>query len=133
MSKILVIDDSEEFREVIQELLLEEGHDVSVAGSADQGLRMCELETFDLVFCDLVLPSDAPEDELFPDEENDSAMIGVHAIHNLAKNFPEMPIVAVSGQLTGAPLKALERYGAKKCLSKPFGRDVLLATVNELL
>ena len=128
MKKVLVIDDCKDFTEVVNELLSDAGYGVSVVDNAEDGIRRCEEESFDIVLCDLVLPS--PDSGGIFDDSNDSAMVGVHTIHALSTKFPKLPIIAVSGQLTGSPLKSIERFGAVTCLSKPFGRDELLAAVD---
>ena len=60
-------------------------------------------------------------------------MVGVHAIHKISQNFPHVPVVAISGALTGAPLQAIQQFGAHTTLSKPFGRDELQAAIEYAL
>ena len=132
MKKILIIDDSADFREMVKDMLEDADYEVSEASSAEKALSLCEREKFSLIICDLVLPVvEEPDSE--PLEENDSVMVGVGAIQKLSTLYPSVPIIAVSGQMTGAPLKAMVKFGAISCLSKPFGRDELLRAVTAVL
>ena len=126
------IDDCEDFRETVYEILADAGYAVEVADGPDTALAHCEDKTFDLFLCDLVLP-DQGDEYSDGNTEAASAMVGVHTIRELANRFPGTPVVAVSGELTGAPLAAMESFGAVSCLSKPFGRDELLAAIEGAL
>jgi CheY-like chemotaxis protein len=130
MARVLVVDDCEEFREVISDFLAEAGYEVTPASDAEAAMDLCDKTRFDLVLCDLVLPCEAQE---VLDEESGSAMAGVNVIFRLSKAHPEMPIVAISGHLTGSSLQGISRFGAVRCLSKPFSQEDLLQAVQSLL
>ena len=55
-ASILVIDDEAGIRDSLEVLLMLEGYSVKMAADGDQGLRILELENFDLVLLDLALP-----------------------------------------------------------------------------
>ena len=55
-ANILVIDDESEVREVLRDLLAEEGHTVVTCADGESGLTRLEEETFDLVMTDLAMP-----------------------------------------------------------------------------
>jgi DNA-binding response OmpR family regulator len=55
-ASILVIDDEAGIRESLEILLTLEGYQVRMANDGEQGLRILELENFDLVLLDLALP-----------------------------------------------------------------------------
>jgi CheY-like chemotaxis protein len=105
MKKLLIVDDCKEFCEALGELLSEAGYEISCAGDAAEALKLCENESFALVFCDIALPSGKGG---ILDEHGGSAM-------------------------TGMPLQGLTSFGAARCLSKPFSREDLLATVEDVL
>lgn len=131
MTRVLVIDDCEDFRESVFDILEDAGFEVAIADGPESAANTMQEQTFDVVLCDLVMPVDDDEFQSESAEsQNDSAMVGVHTIHALAKKCPNVPIVAISGALTGAPLAAMRSFGAVKCLSKPFGRVDLLEAVD---
>jgi CheY-like chemotaxis protein len=125
MSRLLVIDDCDEFRETLGEMLKECGHEVAVASGPAEAESLIEKGGFELFLCDLVMPADELDDS--------SAMVGVHFISYLAKKYPEIPVVAISGELTGDPLEAVRHFGARGALSKPFSQPQLLRLVREVL
>ena len=128
MTRVLVIDDCEEFCEVVSELLDDAGYQVTVVSDSDQALALCEGQEFEVVLCDLVMP--LPGDEQVIEEEDGSAMVGLHVVSQLHEKFPHIPIIIISGQLVGGPLAALQQFGAQAALSKPFGQDELVATIE---
>ena len=129
MTRVLVIDDCEELRLIVGDLLEDLGMEVFSAEDVKAAWKQLDSQSFDLVLCDLVMPLDEEDDE----EDNSSAMVGVHAIHELSKRYPKLPIVASSGELTGEPLRAIRQFGALTTISKPFGQEELRAAVEYAL
>lgn len=132
MTKILLIDDSEDLRLVVEELLEDMGLECQTAGDVSTAMQVLDESPIDVVLCDLVLPVEdgTEEDREEGEPENTSAMVGVHAIHNISQKFPSLPVVAISGALVGGPLESMKRFGALTTLSKPFGRDELQAVIE---
>lgn len=120
MSKILVVDDDSQVLQVVSEMLRIEGHDVVMAANGRQALDQFEHDDFDLVVTDIIMP----EQE------------GLETIANLRRREHYVPIIAISGGGRAGNLDYLEtaRYiGADGILAKPFGRQDLLATVDQVL
>lgn len=57
MNRILLVDDDADYQLVIKELLEMEGYEVSLAGSAAEGLTLYKRQTYDLVISDLKMVS----------------------------------------------------------------------------
>ena len=131
MKTVLVIDDSEELRETVKEILADAGYGVKMAGSVSEARGVCEESRPDLVICDLVLPIDDSDTD--GEDGMESAMAGVSAIAELSKMHDGLPVIAISGELVGAPLETMTQFGAVKALSKPFSRDDLLSAVEQSL
>jgi PAS domain S-box-containing protein len=55
-ANILVIEDEEEVRQLLYDVLISGGHKVEVASDGNQGLKLFETREFDLVFTDLGMP-----------------------------------------------------------------------------
>ena len=125
MTRILLVDDCEDLRDAVHELLHDLGMECVSTSDLSSALTELEAAPIDLVLCDLVLPVE--ED---PTDENASAMVGVHAIHTISRKYPLIPVVAISGALTGAPLNNMTQFGATSSLSKPFGQEELRATIE---
>jgi len=54
--KILIVDDNEDIRTTLDELLTEHGYAVSTAASGDEGIRKASKENPDLVLLDTAMP-----------------------------------------------------------------------------
>lgn len=114
MKHILVVDDEPPIREVIGDLLRDEGYNVAYAGSGSSMLQILEQEQPDLVLLDLMMP-------------NGDGREALQAMQRRPQ-WQSIPVVVVSGM---GPY-ALE--GPKvPFLTKPFDLDELLSVVTEVL
>lgn len=131
MSKhIVLIDDSEEFLEITKDILEDAGFRVSAATNLEDSRAFFRANDVNLIICDLVLPSEKRDNA---PADSPSVMVGIHAINDLAQSYPAIPIIAISGKITGDYLEAMEEFGAQAALAKPFDRETLLGKVNEIL
>jgi putative two-component system response regulator len=55
-TRILIVDDERNNRELLQIMLASEGHVLSTAASGEQALAMVTLEPFDLILLDIMMP-----------------------------------------------------------------------------
>src|SRR6059036_3451432 len=120
MSRILVIDDDEQMRSFVQEVLTRAGYQVHAAENGDEGLKIFKENHVDLVITDLFMP----EKE------------GCETIVELKRLWPKARIIAVSGgcRINGADcLPIAERLGAQRTLNKPVTTRQLLEAVHEVL
>ncbi|MDH5527211.1 MAG: response regulator [Nitrospirota bacterium] len=120
MARILIIDDEELARYAVRKILTGAGHDVTEAENGSNGLELQRKTPFDLVITDIVMP----EKE------------GIETIMDLKKEFPDTPIVAISGGGRLGPtdyLNMSSQLGARQTLAKPFSRDDLLSAVDTCL
>ena len=115
MSRILLIDDDERFRDVTAKILRHHGHDVIEATDGRDGLRKHVATEIDVILCDIVMPE----------------MEGQETIMTLREGRPQARIIAMSGSLQYGPLylRTAEALGANMTLAKPFTRDILLAAI----
>ncbi len=120
MSKILVIDDELQAREMMKEMLVREGHDVVAAANGADGLRAFHKQKSDLVVTDLIMP----EKE------------GIETIMEIKSIASEVKIIAVSGGGRYDPkdsLKMAQNLGADIVFKKPFERKEFISAVGKLL
>jgi CheY-like chemotaxis protein len=102
--RVLVVEDSPNWREMFGFLLASEGYDVDVAVSLNDGLRMLDANLYQLVVVDLQLST--------PDEV-DSAGLGMILLDRLANSRPKVPAIAVTGWdrvSPGTPRKLFKSY-----------------------
>jgi len=118
MASILVVDDEMGIRELLQEILTEEGHTVYPAESANQARAVREQMEPDLVLLDIWMP------------DTD----GITLLKEWARdNLLTMPVVMMSGHATIDTAVEATRIGALNFLEKPIALQKLLKTVGKAL
>jgi len=113
--KILVVDDEEAMREVLQVRLTGWGYEVAVASDGAEGRRLFERFEPHLVLTDVVLP-DTEGTELLP---------------FFLENDPDLPVILMTAY--GSVEKAVEamKEGARDFLTKPIDYGNLKAVIEE--
>jgi two-component system nitrogen regulation response regulator NtrX len=118
MAQILVVDDEIGIRELLSEILADEGHQVVLAESASDARRLRERARPDLVLLDIWMP-DAD---------------GITLLKEWAVSGQlTMPVVMMSGHATIETAVEATRIGALDFLEKPIALQRLLATVKRAL
>jgi YesN/AraC family two-component response regulator len=120
MTRILIIDDDVQIREMLRQMLEFENYEVVEAGNGKEALRIQQQTPADLVITDLIMP----EKE------------GIETIRELREIFPEIKIIAMSGGGVVGPesyLKIAKSLGAQKTFVKPIERKILLEGIREVL
>jgi CheY-like chemotaxis protein len=118
MYRILVIDDDEDMRSLLQAMLRK--YSVLQAANGREGMEVFRTHAPDLVITDLIMP----EKE------------GIETIVELRREQPEAKIIAISGGggcLGRDYLCFAQQLGVKRTLSKPFRPQELLQAVEEVL
>jgi DNA-binding NtrC family response regulator len=118
MASILVVDDEMGIRELLNEILTDEGHTVYAAESAIQARTVREQMRPDLVLLDIWMP-DTDGITLLKEWSNGGQLT--------------MPVVMMSGHATIDTAVEATRIGALNFLEKPIALQKLLKTVNKAL
>jgi DNA-binding NtrC family response regulator len=115
MATILVVDDEIGIRELLSEILSDEGHAVLTAENASVARRLRQAEQPDLVLLDIWMP------------DTD----GVTLLKEWASNGQlTMPVIMMSGHATIDTAVEATRFGALDFLEKPIALARLLAAVK---
>jgi DNA-binding NtrC family response regulator len=118
MAQILVVDDEIGIRELLSEILADEGHQVALAESAGEARRLRERSRPDLVLLDIWMP------------DTD----GITLLKEWAASGQlTMPVVMMSGHGTIETAVEATRIGALDFLEKPIALQRLLGTVKRAL
>ncbi len=119
MARILLIDDDETFRGMVEQLLIAAGHSVATAGNGVQGAVLFRAEPFDLVITDLLM----------------SEGEGLDVVMTLRREFPQVGVSAMSADSSRTQfyLDMASRLGAHRVLAKPFTAVELLGSITSLI
>jgi CheY-like chemotaxis protein len=117
---ILVIEDDQEIRHMICDILDEEGYETIQAANGIEGIAMLRKHSeIGLIVTDLLMPRKE----------------GIETITEIRRDFPWLRILAISGGGINMPenyLNLAKAMGANSTLSKPFGKRELLEAVQQL-
>ena len=116
-NRVLLVEDNELARDALRLLLQATGHQVCVAGSVTEALRVARAERPDLVLLDLTLP--------------DGSGLEIVAPLLVEENPPTF--VALTGHDTDEVKQRCIAAGCTSVLLKPLTTQELLATVDPLL
>jgi CheY-like chemotaxis protein len=115
--RILVVDDHEQIRDSIKEILELEGYEVKTAINGKDALSQVAGFQPDLIVTDILMP-DMDGYELMMKKWTDQQIY-------------EVPIIVVSAMVSKYDIAAGKALGAKKYITKPFKATELLEAVAE--
>ena len=101
--KILIVDDEEVLRNLANEILSEEGYQVSLAGSGEEALGYFNRDSFDLVIADLKMPG----------------MDGMELLKKIKEKDPDAQVILLTSHLSPTTALSSLEAGAFWYLTKP--------------
>jgi two-component system, chemotaxis family, chemotaxis protein CheY len=118
MPSVLVVDDEDQLRQLIREILEQAGYQVTEARDGKEAVIQYRLAPADVVIMDILMP------------EQD----GLETTSTLRREFPNVKIIAITGssEMIGilSFLDVAKMLGAHRALQKPFEMQTLLDTVQ---
>ena len=121
MARILLIDDDEQFRGMLLQMLSKDSHQITIAHDGDEGLRLAQQLKPDLIITDILMPHKD----------------GIEMIMALNGAGSQTPIIAMSGGRRNISaefnLESASLIGVKATLAKPFARADLRAAIDKAL
>lgn len=119
MNDILVVDDENDIRQLIGDILEDEGYPTRLAGNSEDCLAAIEENMPSLLILDIWL--------------KDSAMDGIDILKHVKLNHPEVPVVIISGHGNIEIAVAAIKQGAYDFIEKPFNIDQLLVVIRRAM
>jgi DNA-binding NtrC family response regulator len=115
--RVMIVDDEEVLRDVLEVLLRREGFDVVLAASGEEALNLLDTEEVDLVILDVMLPG----------------ISGIDTLRAVRISNPNLPVVVITAfsSIDGA-IEAM-KFGAFHYIPKPFKNEEVVLTVNKAL
>ena len=114
MQKILVIDDERAIRNVLKDILSNEGFQVDEAADGEEGWKKFQTASYDLVLCDIKMPK----------------MDGLEFLQQATAAKQDIPIIMISGHGTIETAVDAVKKGAFDYISKPPDLNRLLVTIR---
>ena len=119
MAHILIVDDEKDIRELIGDILADEGFAVRLAGNSDEAMNEVNADPPALMILDIWL--------------KDSRMDGIDILKTVKRDNPDIPIVIISGHGNIEIAVAAIKQGAYDFIEKPFNIDQLMVVVSRAM
>lgn len=101
--KVLIVDDEEDFLDIMAQRLSVRGIRVSVTTSAEKVLHMIEKESFDVVIMDCMMPG----------------MEGFRTLKDLKAKVPTLEVILLTAYIPEAQSNEALKLGARAVMEKP--------------
>lgn len=119
MGDILVVDDEKDIRELVCDILRDEGHSTRMAADSDMAFAEINASEPDLIVLDIWL--------------KESKLDGIDILKSVHRDNPGIPIVIISGHGNIEIAVAAVKEGAYDFIEKPFNINQLLVVINRAL
>ncbi|MDQ1899285.1 sigma-54 dependent transcriptional regulator [Paracoccus sp. WLY502] len=119
MSDILIVDDERDIRELVADILKDEGFETRLAANSDEALAALNDRQPALMVLDIWL--------------KDSRMDGIDILKQVKRNNPDVPVIIISGHGNIEIAVAAIKQGAYDFIEKPFNIDQLMVVVNRAM
>jgi DNA-binding NtrC family response regulator len=113
--KILIVDDEEDFLEIMSERMQSRGMEVMTCTSAEEAVKVIKAETFDAIILDFMMPG----------------MDGFQALKEIKTKRPELQIILLTGHATVEKGVEAMKMGATDFLEKPADIEALEKKIKE--
>jgi two-component system response regulator PilR (NtrC family) len=111
---VLVVDDEEIMREILEALLTRDGYDVQLASNGAEGVELARARAFDAAVVDVMMPG----------------MDGLQTLAELKKLDDELPVIMVTAFASVETAISAMKSGAFDYITKPFKNDEVLVVLR---
>ncbi|KUP92552.1 nitrogen assimilation response regulator NtrX [Tritonibacter horizontis] len=119
MSDILIVDDERDIRELVSDILEDEGYATRKAANSEECIAAFEAAPPSLLILDIWL--------------KDSQMDGIDILKTVKRDHPEVPVVIISGHGNVEIAVAAIKQGAYDFIEKPFNIDQLMVVIRRAM
>jgi two-component system response regulator PilR (NtrC family) len=114
---ILVVDDEEIMRDILERLLAREGYEVRLASSGEEGLALARTLPFDAAIVDIMMPG----------------LNGIETLDELKRIDEDLAVLIITAYASVESAIAAMKNGAFDYITKPFKNDEVIAVVRNAL
>jgi len=116
--KILIVDDEQIIRNVLERILSSSGFQTQSAENGKAALKLLETNNFDLILLDILMPE----------------MNGIEFLHTLKQNNYDANVIVISACHEDEIVTQTKTLGAKGFIKKPFNNiNLVLSAVKNVL
>ncbi|PWE33151.1 sigma-54-dependent Fis family transcriptional regulator [Maritimibacter sp. 55A14] len=119
MGDILIVDDERDIRELVSDILRDEGYTTRLAANSDECMREINADAPALIVLDIWL--------------KDSRMDGIDILKTAKRDNPDIPVVIISGHGNIEIAVAAIKQGAYDFIEKPFNIDQLMVVIGRAM
>lgn len=113
-AKVLLVDDEEEFCEILSERLGHRGMKVNTANSGEDAVATVEEHNFDAIIVDLAMPG----------------IDGIETLRQIKEKRPDLEVIMLTGHATVQSSIEAMKLGADDLLEKPVDLDTLMEKIK---
>ena len=114
---ILVVDDEPIMQEILSEFLSDEGYNVEVARSGEEGVELAKTHPYDCAVVDLMMPG----------------IDGIQTTQELKEIDPTLPVIMITAYASVESAVEAMKRGAHEYITKPFKNDEVLLVVQSAI
>ena len=111
---VLVADDEEIMREILESLLTREGYRVTLAASGEEALELAKASSLDIAMVDVMMPG----------------INGIQTLEELKRIDDDLPVIIITAFGTAANTREAFKRGAFDFIEKPFRNDDVLLVLR---
>jgi two-component system nitrogen regulation response regulator NtrX len=119
MGDILIVDDEKDIRELVSDILVDEGYQTRLAANSDQTFDAINADPPMLIILDIWL--------------KESKLDGIDILKHVRLNNPDIPVVIISGHGNIEIAVAAIKQGAYDFIEKPFNIDQLMVVISRAM
>ena len=115
--KVLIVDDEENIRLLIQDVMQDAGHDVVTASNGKEALAIVEQSDIGVMLLDINMPE----------------MSGIEVLHQLTEHWPHICVIMITAVYDINTAVDAMKMGAFDYITKPFKRNDLLEKLQNAI
>lgn len=115
--RVLIVDDDQFILGILKTILEREGYSTLTANSGEPALEILKSNPIDIIISDIIMPG----------------MNGMELLANVKANYPNIPVLMITGYSGKYSNSSVIAHGAKGCISKPFKNTEIVNRVNVLI
>ncbi|MDP8237631.1 MAG: response regulator [Candidatus Hatepunaea meridiana] len=113
--RVLLVDDEEDFTEVLSERMMTRGLEVDTVDNGTDGIEMIKKKWYDAIVLDLAMPG----------------MDGIETLREMLKENPDLQVILLTGRATIQKSVEAVKEGAVEFLEKPVDIETLISMITE--